>query len=130
MERGEQGGIIQGLHKGPPNNTNMATTLRREETVRISGDTKRVMMLKDELHERYRDKYEIISEVTNNSLRLGRSTVELTFKKRAYGRIAMGDMLRIHGFIDGFMVGGKLERVIMWEEGLEDAITKSSTGLF
>lgn len=108
----------------------MATTLRREETVRISGDTKRVMMLKDELHERYRDKYEIVSEVTNNSMRTGRSTVELTFKKRAYGRIAMGDMLRIHGFIDGFMVGGKLERVIMWEEGLEDAITKSSTGLF
>ena len=87
-------------------------------------------MLKDELHERYREKYEVTSCTTVHHSRLDKTTVELTFKKRAYGRIPVGEMLRLHGFIDGFMVGAKLERVIMWEEGLEDAITKSSTGLF
>lgn len=87
-------------------------------------------MLKDEIHERYREKYEVTSEITRHHSRLDKTTVELTMKKRAYGRIPVGEMLRLHGFIDGFMVGAKLERVIMWEEGLEDALTKSSTGLF
>lgn len=86
----------------------MAKTLRREETLRITGNRDTVRYIGLYLAHKYGEDYEVTWEPIKDYK--DRSVVEITMKRKGYGRIPVQLMLRIHGLIDGFLMADKMHR--------------------
>ena len=102
----------------------MAKTLKREETLRITGNRDTVRYIGLYLANKYGEDYEVTWEVIRDYK--DRSVVEITMKRKGYGRIPVQLMLRIHGLIDGFLMADKMHRFGAFEVTEDGLVFKSS----
>jgi hypothetical protein len=102
----------------------MAKTLRREETLRITGNKDTVSYIAMYLAHKHGEDYEVSWEHTRNYK--DRSVMEITMRRKGYGRIPAQLMLRIHGFIDGFLMADKMHRFGAFETTESGLRIKSS----